>query len=112
MRYKIFPRFFSAITFYAIAFHTITLVIAFHMSHVTLSMLLPFSRSKSFLKTGIANPLDGSENDKVWDDSSDEESDEVEEILPPSWDADEDVPEEDWNKLFKDSDSSDDFDGF
>ena len=30
------------------------------MSHVTLSMLSPFSQSKSFLKTGIANPLDGS----------------------------------------------------
>ena len=82
------------------------------MSHVTLSTLLPFSQSKSFLKTGIANPLDGSGDDKVWDDSSDEESDEVEEILPPSWDADEDVPEEDWDKLFKDSDSNDDFDGF
>ena len=49
---------------------------------------------------------DVSGDDKVWDDSSDEE------ILPPSWDADEDVPEEDWDRLFKDSDSSDDFDGF
>ena len=47
-------------------------------------MLLPFSRSKSSLKTGIANPLDGSGDDKVWDDSSDEESDEVKEILPSS----------------------------
>ena len=77
-----------------------------------LSMLLPFSQAKSFLKTGIANLLDGSGDDKVRDDRSDEEKDEVEEILPPSWDADEDVPEEDWNKLFKDSDSSDDFSVF
>ena len=73
--------------------------------------LSPFSRSKSFLKTVIANPLDGSENHKVWDDSSDEESDEVEEILPPPWDADEDALE-DCDRLFKDSESSDDFDGF
>ena len=35
-----------------------------------------------------------------------------EEILPPFWDADEDVPEEEWNRLFEDSDSSDDFGGF
>ena len=33
--------------------------------------------------------LDGSGYDKIWDDSSDETSDKVE-ILPPSWDADED----------------------
>ena len=112
MQSKIFSRHFSAIAFYAIIIHAIALVIAFHMNHVALSMLLPFSRSKSFLKTVIANPLDGSRNDKVWDDSSDEESDEVEEILPPSWDADEDVPEEDCDRLLKDSDSSDDFDGF
>ena len=61
------------------------------MSHVTLSTLSPFSRSKNFLKTVIANPRDGSGNDKVWDDSSDEKSDEVEEILRPSWNADKDV---------------------
>ena len=76
-----------------------------------LSTLSPFSRSKSFLKTVIANSLGGSGNDKVWDDSSDEESDEVEEILPPQWDTDEDVLE-DCDGLFKDSDSSYDFDGF
>ena len=77
-----------------------------------LSVLSSFSRSKSFLKTEIANALDGSGNDKVWDDSSDKESYEVEEILPPSWNAHEDVPKEDWDRLFKDSDSSNDFDGF
>ena len=112
MQYKIFLRYVFAIAFYAIAFHTRALVIALHASHITFSTLSPFSRSKSFLKTGIANPLNESGDDKVWDDSSDEESDEVEEILPPLWDADEDVPEEDWDRLFKDSDSSDDFDRF
>ena len=65
---------------------------------------------KSFLKTGFANPVDGSGDDKVWDDSSDEESDEVEEILPASRDADIDVPKEDWDRLFEDSNSSDNFD--
>ena len=42
------------------------------------------------------------------DDSFDAESDEVEEILPPSWDADNDA-KEGWNRLFEDSDSSNDF---
>ena len=107
MRHKIFLRYFSAIIF-----HTSALVIAFHAIHITFSVLSSFSQSKSFLKTGIANPLDGSGDDKVWDDSSDEESDEVEEILPPSWNADKDVPEEDWDKLFKNSGSSDHLDGF
>ena len=64
-------------------------VITFRVSHITFFMLSPFSQSKSFLKTGIANPLDGSGYDKIWDDSSDETSDKVK-ILPPSWDADED----------------------
>ena len=112
MRYKIFPRYFSTAAFYAIAFHTSALVIAFHKIHITFSVLSPFSRSKSFSKTGTANPLDGSGDDKVWHDSSDEESDEVEVILPTSWDADKNVPEEDWDKLFKDSDSSDHLDDF
>ena len=73
---------------------------------------IPEDIEKSFLKTGIANLLDGSVDDKVRDDSSDEESDEVEEILPTSLDADEDVPKEDRGRLFEDSNSSNDFDGF
>ena len=32
---------------------------------------------KTFLKTGIPNPLDRRVHDKVWDDNSDEESDEI-----------------------------------
>jgi len=66
---------------------------------------------KSFLKTGIANALDGSGDDQLWDDSSDDEGDQVEESLPLSRDADEDAPKEDWDKLFEDSECSD-FDGF
>jgi len=31
----------------------------------------------------------------IWDDSSDDEGDQVEESLPLSWDTDEDVPKED-----------------
>jgi len=42
---------------------------------------------------------------------SDDEGDQVEETLPLSWDADEDVPIEDWDKLFEHSIYSD-FDGF
>ena len=32
---------------------------------------------------------------------SDEESDELKEILPLSWDADKDVPDKDWGRLFE-----------
>ena len=35
----------------------------------------------------------------LWDDSSDDEGDQLEESLPLSWDAKEDVPKEDWDKL-------------
>jgi len=51
--------------------------------------------------------LDGSGDDQLWNDSSDDEGDQVEESLPSSWDADEDVPKEDWDKLFEDSEYSD-----
>ena len=68
---------------------------------------------KSFLNTGISNDLDGAEDDELWDDNgnSDDDDLQVEDSLPSAWDADEDVPEEDWAKLFDDSDYSD-FDGF
>ena len=32
--------------------------------------------------------------------------------LPPSCDTDEDIPEKGWDRLFEDSDSNDDLDGF
>ena len=68
---------------------------------------------KSFLKTGISNDLDGTEDDELWDDNGNSNDDDlhIEDSLPSAWDADEDVPEEDWAKLLKDSDCSD-FDGF
>ena len=75
---------------------------AMHL-HVCACMLL--------LKTGIANALNRSGDYQLWDDSSDDEGDQVEESLPLSLDADEDVPKEDWDKLFDDSECSD-FDAF
>ena len=68
---------------------------------------------KSFLKTGILNALDGTEDDELWDDNgnSDDDDLQVEDSLLSAWDADEVVPEEDWAKLFDDNDYSD-FDRF
>ena len=49
MPYKNFPRYFLAINFYAVAFHMIILLIAFHASYVALLMLsLFFSHSIMF----------------------------------------------------------------
>ena len=63
---------------------------------------------RSFLKTRIANALDGSGDGQLWYDNSDDNEGDylVEETLLSSWDADEDVPEEDWDKLFERTDCS------
>ena len=58
------------------------------------------------------NDLDGIEDDELWDDnrSSDDDDDlQVDNTgsLPLACDADKDVPEEVWAKLFDDSDYSD-----
>ena len=70
---------------------------------------------KSFLKTGISNNLDGSEDDFLWDDGQDEEegdNEASEQYIPPSWDTDEDLPPEQWNELFGNSADESDFDGY
>ena len=69
---------------------------------------------KSFLKTGISNNLDGSEDDILWDDEDHKEESEEEgdELIPPSWDTDEDIPERQLEKLFDDSENEDEFHGF
>ena len=68
---------------------------------------------KSFLKTGISNNLNGSKDDILWDDEDHQkESEEKDELIPPSWDTDEDIPERQLEKLFDDSENEDKFHGF
>ena len=88
MQHEIFSNYFPAIT----------------------SKLSPFSQSITLVIWIDCTSVD----DKLWVESSDEESDKVEEIMPShlSWDSGEDVPEEDWDRLFEDSGSNDDMDGF
>ena len=38
---------------------------------------------------------------KMGYDRTDQKSDEVDEILPPSWNVDNNVPEENWDRLFQ-----------
>jgi hypothetical protein len=66
--------------------------------------------AKSFLKTGISNKMDGTEDDKLWE----EHEDEIEEddTYCPGWDTDEKITPEEWEELFGNSDDDEDFDGF
>ena len=74
--------------------------------------------SRSFLKTGISNRMDGSEDDMLWEDSecpaseSDDEND-FEITDTTGWDTDEKFTREEWEQLFgvSDDDASD-FEGF
>ena len=50
---------------------------------------------KSFLKTGISNNLDGSEDGYLWNEYQEED---VVEYISPLWDTDEDVPQKRWEE--------------
>ncbi|CAM1322496.1 Uncharacterised protein r2_g3099 [Pycnogonum litorale] len=65
---------------------------------------------KSFLKTGIANKMDGTEDDHLWQDEQEQEEDK-EEATPAAWDTDEKLTQEEWEELFGKSDDEE-FDGF
>ena len=66
---------------------------------------------KSFLKTGISNNLDGSEDYILWNDEDhqEESKEEGDELIPPSWDTDEDILERQVEKLFDDGENEDKF---
>ena len=51
---------------------------------------------KSYLKSGIFNNLDGSEDDYLWNECEEGEGEEedVDEYISPSWETEEDVPQE------------------
>ena len=66
--------------------------------------------TRSFLKTSIANKMDGTEDDVLWED--DDSADEEEEENPEAdWNTDTKLTAEEWEEMFGDSDE-DEFDGF
>ena len=67
---------------------------------------------KSFLKTGISNNLDGTEDDALWDESEDNDDDDSDEDSVGEWDTDEKMTLAEWEALFGKSDDESDFDGF
>jgi len=65
---------------------------------------------KSFLKTGISNKLDGTEDDALWENTPDQENS-YDEEADPNWDTDEKMTPEEWDELFGSSDDEE-FEGF
>ena len=65
---------------------------------------------KSFLKTGISNKMDGSEDDELWLKAEEEKSEDEDEA--PNWATDEKMTQEEWEKLFESSDDDKSLDGF
>ena len=67
---------------------------------------------KSFLKTGISNKMDGTEDDLLWEEDTDKEDEKDEEDEEPTWDTDvAHITQEEMDELFGDSDEEE-FDGF
>ena len=64
---------------------------------------------KSFLKMGIFNSMNGTEDDHLWQDSG--ESSSSEEEPEETWDTDERLTQQEWGDLLGESDD-DDFEGF
>ena len=63
---------------------------------------------KSFLKTGVSNNLDGSEDDGQDEEEGDHEA--SEEYSSPLWNTDEVLPQEQWDELFCSNKDGSDFD--
>ena len=89
MRYK---NFFEVFPLYLLSHDYISYPL--HVSHVMLSTLLRFSQSIMLIKLSIHASY-------VYIVS-----------YMPHYVIDEDLPEEEWDRLFEDRESSDDFDGF
>ena len=66
---------------------------------------------KSFLKTGISNRMDGTEDNLSWDSKSGSEE-EVESDVPANWDTDLDTTQTEIEQLFGESETESDFEGF
>ena len=70
-----------------------------------------YVRSQSFLKTGISNRMDGTEDDLLWDSKSGSEE-EVESDVPADWDTDLDITQTQIEQLFDESETESDFERF
>ena len=72
--------------------------------------------SRSFLKTGISNRMDGSEDDLLWEECPASESDDENDFEvtdTTGWDTDEKFTRKEWEQLFGVSDDDEsDFEGF
>ena len=66
---------------------------------------------KSFLKMGISNRMDGTEDDLLWDSKSGSEE-EVESDVPADWETDLDMTQTKIEQLFGESETKSDFEGF
>ena len=71
---------------------------------------------KSFLKTGISNSMDGTQDDELWtesqEDGSEEDDTEEDDTYLAGWDTDEKITQEEWEDLFGKSDDEEEFEGF
>ncbi|CAH2276940.1 Hypothetical predicted protein [Pelobates cultripes] len=54
---------------------------------------------KSFLKTGISNKMDGTEDDLLWNSDSEESEETGETDVAANWDTDEKFTQEEWEQL-------------
>ena len=68
-------------------------------------------RWQSFLKTGISNRMDGTEDDLLWDSKSGSEE-EVKSDVPADWDTDLDITQTEIEQLFDESETESDCEGF
>jgi hypothetical protein len=70
--------------------------------------------TRSFLKCGISNAMDGTEDDLLWQDPSTqpEEGDPEFDDEASGWDSDERITQTQWEELFGVSDDESDFEGF
>ena len=66
---------------------------------------------KSFLKTGISNRMDGTEDELLWDSESGSEKGEKTDV-PANWDTDINITQEEFEQLFGESGDESDFEGF
>ena len=64
---------------------------------------------KRFMKTGISNSMDMTEDDHMWQDSGELSSEEEE--PEETWDTDERLTQQEWEDLFGESDNEN-FEGF
>ena len=66
---------------------------------------------KSFLKRGISNRMEGTEDNLLWDSESGSEKGEETDV-PTNWDTDINITQEEFEQLFGESGDKSDFEDF